>query len=144
METSVHSNDSINSIFGSIGEEFKSQSVDSEIANDCYVIIDEFHANMREHVAPKVGGFHWSLNVNAKKQCVVMTFNYPGPCFDPTQEVDIAYQPISTRRVGGLGLLIMASLSDDISYRYHKGVNTLVVQRCNTEIDIPQENDPCR
>ncbi|PCM44268.1 ATP-binding protein [Marinobacter sp. ANT_B65] len=143
MIISVSPDGPVSSVVTKVSEELRYQCVDPEVANDCYVIIDEFHANMREHVAPGLDHFKWTLNIVAQKQGVIMTFDYPGPCFDPTQNSDIAYQPIESRRIGGLGLLIMASLSDDISYSYHNGINTLVVRRYKKEIDISQEDNPC-
>jgi len=143
MIISVCPDGPVSSVVTKVSEELRDHCVDPEIANDCYVIIDEFHANMREHVAPGLDSFKWTLSVVAQKQGVVMTFDYPGPCFDPTQKPDIEYQPIESRQIGGLGLLIIASLSDEISYRYHSGINTLVVHRYKTEIDISQEDDPC-
>lgn len=102
---------------------------------DCCTIIDEFHANIREHVSRDCRNFEWYLAVACSPGGLTLTFQYYGPRFDPTRSSGIDSRPVEHRDIGGLGLAIMSSLSDNISYTYEGGMNTLTVQ-----INMPEES----
>lgn len=127
MELTVSSTDTTAGILERLGGAAGLRALSDDRASDCCVIIDEFHANMRAHVWPASPGEPWQLSVTAADGTITMAFRYRGPCFDPSQGQPVKEQPIEYRRIGGLGLAIIAELSDHMDYSYQQGLNTLTV-----------------
>lgn len=141
MTLTISTTDSVSSILTHVKKTLPESYVESDRMFDCCTIIDEFHANMRHHVAKGDEDFKWWLGVNHQGGVIKLTFQYTGPCFDPTQVRAITPQPIEHRRIGGLGLALISQLSDKIDYSYHSGVNTLSVD-VNT-VEFPKEDESC-
>ncbi|WP_420194221.1 ATP-binding protein [Marinobacter sp. GH_1] len=140
MALSIQSNETVASILQRVRDHFGATCLDNDRVNDCYTIIDEFHANIKEHVATKLDTCQWFLEVVCEDGKVMLEFDYPGPRFDPTKASPVADQPIETRPVGGLGLAIMSQLSDEMNYCYQNGTNKLTVTLDTT---TPREDDSC-
>lgn len=141
MTLAISPDDSVSSILAYVRTALPKEYVDSERMFDCCTIIDEFHANMREHVAGQIDDFKWWLGVSHHGGVIKLRFQYVGPCFDPTHAVSIIDQSIEFRRIGGLGLALISQLSDKLDYTYSSGVNTLSVE-INTA-EFPKEDEPC-
>lgn len=127
MKITIRPQDTTASILQRVQEQCPMVGRHEERFIDCCTIIDEFHANMLEHVAPKCHDFEWHLSVTCSDRGITLVFQYHGPCFDPTQSPDIEPQPIELRRIGGLGLAIISQLSDSMDYVYENGLNTLTI-----------------
>ncbi|BEH15239.1 MAG: hypothetical protein CL583_07555 [Alteromonadaceae bacterium] len=140
MTLTIKTQDSVSSIFNAVRDALPPALYDSDSVYDCFTIIDEFHANIREHVASKESEFKWWLTLECRNGAIEMTFQYGGPCFDPTQIGTVIHQPIESRRIGGLGLTLITQLSDKIDYTYKNGLNTLCVVVKATKDS--KENDP--
>ena len=141
MTHTIKANDSVSSIISAVNNELPKACSDSDRVYDCYTIIDVFHANMREHVAPKDPDFQWWLTVSFHQPTIRLRFEYGGPCFDPTQVPRVEQQAIEFRPIGGLGLTLITQLSDKIDYTYQSGLNTLTVEV--NIIENSKEEDTC-
>ncbi|KPQ29145.1 MAG: Anti-sigma regulatory factor (Ser/Thr protein kinase) [Marinobacter excellens HL-55] len=141
MTLAISPDDSVSSILTYFRTILPEEYSDSERMYDCCTIIDEFHANMREHVAGQDDDFKWWLGVSHQGGVIRLSFQYAGPCFDPTQAQSIVDQSIEFRRIGGLGLALISQLSDKLDYTYNSGFNTLLVEVNTT--GFPKEDEAC-
>src|SRR5690554_4620370 len=136
MALSIQSTETIASILQRVRDHFGATCLDNDRVNDCYTIIDEFHANIKEHVATKLDTCQWFLEVVCEDGRVKLEFEYTGPEFDSSQAKPLSDQPLETRPIGGLGLAIMSQLSDEMNYSYQDGTNRLTVALDTT---LPRE-----
>lgn len=127
MKITIRPSDTTASILERLWPGSVSKDPDSEWFIKCCTIIDEIHANLRDHVAPLFPDFACSLSVAVSGGGITLQFQYPGPRFDPTNQPDINIRPIENRGVGGLGLLIVSQLCDRMDYAHDKGLNTLTL-----------------
>ncbi|MDX5439056.1 MAG: ATP-binding protein [Alteromonadaceae bacterium] len=140
MALSIQSTETIASILQKVRDRYGEHCLDNDRVSDCYTIIDEFHANIKEHVATKNDSCQWFLEIVCDDGKVQLEFEYAGPGFDPTQSNPPGEQPVEARPIGGLGLAIMSQLSDEMNYRYENGTNKLTVALDTT---LPREDNPC-
>lgn len=140
MALFIQSNETVASILQRIRDHYGSQCLDNDRVNECYTIIDEFHSNVREHVATKRDSCQWHLEIMCNDGIMHLEFEYAGPYFDPTKAGPVYEQPLETRPIGGLGLAIVAQLSDEMNYCYRDGVNKLTVTLDTTS---SREDDTC-
>ena len=140
MALSIRSTETIASILQRVRDHYGAQCLDNDRVSDCYTIIDEFHANMKAHVATKIGSCQWFLGIVCDDGKVKLEFEYAGPGFDPTRAKPLSDQPVEARPIGGLGLAIMSQLSDEMIYNYQDGTNRLTVALDTT---LPREDNPC-
>lgn len=141
MTLTITTEDRVASIIEAVKKRLPLGCHDSDAMYDCCTIIDEFHSNMREHVAPDNDGVSWWLTVAYRSGVICLCFQYKGEPFDPTEVADAEPLPIEDRPIGGLGLSLISELSDKIDYTYRNGMNTLHVEVGT--IGIPKEEDPC-
>lgn len=141
MTLAIKANDSLASIISRVRDRLPTVFFDGKRLRDCYTIIDEFHANIREHVAPQDPGFQWWLTVSFRQSTVILRFEYVGPCFDPTQVPEMEPQAIELRPIGGLGLTLINQLSEKTQYSYQNGLNSLTVEVAITADS--EEDDKC-
>ncbi|MBN7771264.1 ATP-binding protein [Marinobacter daepoensis] len=141
MTLTITTEDRVASIIEAVKNRLPSDCHDSDVMYDCCTIIDEFHSNMREHVAPDKHSVSWRLTVAYRSGVICLCFQYKGERFDPTGADEVEPLPIEDRSIGGLGLSLISELSDKIDYTYRNGMNTLNVEVGT--IGIPKEDDPC-
>ncbi|MBE0486781.1 ATP-binding protein [Marinobacter sp.] len=140
MALSIQSSETVASILQKIRDHYGALCLDNDRVNECYTIIDEFHSNIRAHVATKNDHCQWSLEIVCHDGIMQLEFEYAGPGFDPTRVGPVSDQPVESRPIGGLGLNIMAQLSDDMNYCYQDGVNKLTITLDTTS---SREDDTC-
>lgn len=141
MTLTIKASDSVSSIINAVNDMLPSDCSNSDRVYDCYTIIDEVHANMREHVAQRDADFKWWLTVSFHQPAVCLRFEYGGPYFDPTKPLKVEPRAIEFRPIGGLGLNLISQLSDKIDYTYQSGLNTLTVEV--NIIENSKEEDTC-
>lgn len=93
------------------------------------VVIDEVFSNIAKYAYPEGGGDATVLveSVNAPSG-MTMTFIDHGLYYDPLQKEDPDITlGINERQVGGLGVLMIKKLMDDIRYEYKDGQNRLTI-----------------
>ncbi|MEQ9547811.1 MAG: ATP-binding protein [Marinobacter sp.] len=101
-----------------------------EVAHECQIIVDEFMANMKFHVLPHAPDINWVLELDKSDSDVTIKFRYSGEKFDPTPATtSVNQRPIEQREIGGLGLVLISSLSDEQHYHYHDGVNEWTIKK---------------
>lgn len=122
MKLTVHPDDSVSKVLAATTNALN--GAPDEVINECQIIVDEFMANMRLHVFPHAAGIDWTLELDKTVSGVTIRFRYVGDKFDPTPASGpVRQRPIEQRDIGGLGLVLISSLSDDQYYNYHDGMN---------------------
>ena len=96
------------------------------------LVLEELALNVMTH--GRVGGArHLDIVITSGPEAITLELADDGPRFDPLQEAPDfdPDQPIEERRIGGVGVHLVRTLVDDVSYRYEDGRNrlTLVMPR---------------
>lgn len=129
MKVTVGPDDDIESILLKVTSELLSIGATEEETCDCQIIIDEFYANIRNYVFSGSSRFSWALGVFLEQDGVCFVIEYEGPYFHPSPSEHISYKPVESRPVGGVGLMLVSELSDELSFRYENGVNIITIKK---------------
>jgi serine/threonine-protein kinase RsbW len=96
------------------------------------LVLEELALNVMTH-GRDGGARHLDIILTAAPDAIRVELADDGPQFDPLQEAPEFNPglPIDERRVGGVGVHLVRTLVDDVSYRYQDGRNrlTLVLPR---------------
>ena len=96
------------------------------------VAIDEIFSNIA-HYAYQKGTGTATVTVDTEKDppCVVITFADQGVPYDPLaqERPDVTRLPKAVRPIGGLGLIMVKKIMDDVSYEYRDGQNILTIRK---------------
>lgn len=96
------------------------------------LVLEELALNVMTH-GRDGGARHLDVIVGSTPKAITVELLDDGPRFDPLQEAPEfdADLSIDERRVGGVGVHLVRTLVDDVSYRYEEGRNrlTLVLPR---------------
>ena len=101
----------------------------TKAAHDLRLASEEVLVNIASYAFPDGGGrlaVVWQDDPATKT--VQVRFEDSGTPFDPLQtpEPDLDV-PIAERAVGGLGIMMVRTLMDDVQYSYAEGKNTLTI-----------------
>ncbi len=93
--------------------------------------IDELFANIANYAyAPGTGDAVVGYEYDEKERTVSVTFTDSGVPFDPLQNPDPDISlPAEERQIGGLGIMMVKKVMDDIVYRYENGKNILTIRK---------------
>ena len=128
MIFTVHANDSVSDVLGVTTTAL--HGLPDEVTHECLIIVDEFMANMTHHVYPPAGDMDWTLKLDKTSSGVTMKFRYAGAKFDPFEAAKaVTDRPIEQRSIGGLGLVLISSLSDEQHYHHHDGMNEWTIKK---------------
>lgn len=128
MKLTVSANDSVSDVLSET--EAALNGVAEDIIHECQIIIDEFMANMKHHVFPATPATEWTLELEKTQTGVTIKFRYAGEKFDPASACGyVADCPIERRNIGGLGLILIYSLSDDQHFNYLNGMNEWTIKK---------------
>lgn len=128
MRITVGRDDSVSAVLAAATDAL--EGVPPEVTHECEIIVDEFMANMKYHVFPVDSAARWTLELAATDSDVTIIFCYAGEKFDPTPtSTYIEERPIEQRDIGGLGLVLISSLSDEQIYNYHDGMNEWTIRK---------------
>ena len=95
------------------------------------IAVDEVFSNIVRHSDARKGDtVTMILHAEAEERTVEITFMDGSPRFDPLSaaEPDLT-APARKRAVGGLGLLMLKRMMDDVSYKYEDGMNILTIRK---------------
>lgn len=96
--------------------------------HDMYVALDEILSNKVKHRRPRGG--RMSLDLALSGDALRATVRDNGPAFDPLSAPRPRTDtPLLERPIGGLGLLFVAELMDDVSYERQGEMNCVVLTR---------------
>ncbi len=96
------------------------------------VAVDELFGNIALYAyGPETGTATVRAETEEAPPTLILTFMDRGMPFDPlaNQRPDTTALPAKERPIGGLGLLLVRGIMDDIAYRYEDGMNVLTVRK---------------
>lgn len=129
MKIIIGPDDGIENIIAKLTGELLKYGASEEDTNECQIIIDEFYANIRSYVFPGSLNPFWTLSIFLGHGSVSFIIEYEGPYFHSEPPEPMAYRPVEARPTGGLGLLLVSELSDELSFRYENGINVITVKK---------------
>lgn len=110
-----------------LGEEL---SLSAETTMNINLALEEAVANIIMYAYPSQEQHNILLRVTSTKKQLIFLLTDKGASFDPTQveEVDITL-PIEERPVGGLGIFLIRSIMNEISYQRIDNENQLIMKK---------------
>lgn len=110
-----------------LGEEL---SLSAETTMNINLALEEAVANIIMYAYPSEEQHSILLRVTATEKQLIFLLTDKGASFDPTQvdEVDITL-PIEERPVGGLGIFLIRSIMNEISYQRIDNENQLIMKK---------------
>jgi sigma-B regulation protein RsbU (phosphoserine phosphatase) len=107
----------------------RARGVPLEIVHDCALVAEEVLANIVEHAYAGQPG-QASVEVRLLADEIRLRFEDTGPPFNPLDQPQPDLDaPLTARRVGGLGILLIRHLVDTCEYVREGGVNVLTATR---------------
>jgi serine/threonine-protein kinase RsbW len=90
---------------------------------------EEVIVNIINYAYPQEAG-NLEVDYNSEPGQIILTFIDGGQAFNPLKgpEVDITL-PIEEREIGGLGILMVKNLMDDVRYEYKEKKNYLTIAK---------------
>lgn len=110
-----------------LGEEL---SLSAETTMNINLALEEAVANIIMYAYPSEEQHSILLRVTATEKQLIFLLTDKGASFDPTQvdDVDITL-PIEERPVGGLGIFLIRSIMNEISYQRIDNENQLIMKK---------------
>lgn len=110
-----------------LGEEL---SLSAETTMNINLALEEAIANIIMYAYPPQEQHSILLRVTSTKKQLIFLLTDKGASFDPTQveEVDITL-PIEERPIGGLGIFLIRSIMNEISYQRIDNENQLIMKK---------------
>jgi anti-sigma regulatory factor (Ser/Thr protein kinase) len=108
----------------------KGARINDEDLHDVHLILDELVINVIKYAFRDAKAHTFDVRIELDGRRITMTVEDDGREFDPTKAPvpDLAV-PIDERPVGGLGLHIVRTLADSLTYRRSGGRNIITVTR---------------
>lgn len=120
---------SLDSIVSYVHEFVEARGLDSELAFDLDLIVEELFTNLVKYEHNARNDILIGLDSDAERVTLVLRdFDVDG--FDLTQAgpVDVG-APLTERRRGGLGIHFVKTIADDVRYEYENRISTITVTK---------------
>jgi anti-sigma regulatory factor (Ser/Thr protein kinase) len=120
--------DHIDEAYEFIEGELEAEGVDRRDILMLHMIVDEIFSNIANYAYEGTDGKVWISYKKSKDKAAIITFKDEGRPYNPLQEEnpDITL-PADKRRIGGLGVFMVKSTVDEISYENVDGMNVLTL-----------------
>ena len=116
------------SLFAAIDEALTRAGVDRALADDVRLVSEEIVCNAIDHGCPPGNAHEVTVDIAISHDRIALCFRDDGIAFDPlSQPPPDLDADISVRNIGGLGIHLIRTLADDISYRRESHHNVLRV-----------------
>ena len=121
--------ENLHSVFDRLTEELKQLDCGDRTINQCKLCAEEIFMNVASYAYnPETGKVRITLEDvrNSDERRLVFTFSDKGTPYDPlsAKDPDINAE-LEDREIGGLGVFLVKSTMDDVSYKYTDGQNVL-------------------
>lgn len=95
------------------------------------ISVEEVFVNIASYAYPqKAGSVRIDADVGGDPLTITLTFSDDGIPFDPLKKPDADTSPEAlAARVGGLGILMVKRMMDDVTYTRDKGRNVLTLRK---------------
>ena len=120
--------DQLSELIRFLSEFAKSNGFSEERLSKIHLVAEEALVNIFKYAYPKTEGrVQVSVDMDDRGRCVI-EFSDTGPPFDPlsAHEPDLTLE-VAERNIGGLGILFIRKMSDDVQYRRQGDRNILTL-----------------
>lgn len=94
------------------------------------LVIEEIVVNVCNYAYPEGVEGHLDIELDATDSIVTLTFTDSGTPFNPLEKEDPdTTLALEKRPIGGLGILLVKKMMDDVAYRYENGHNILTLTK---------------
>ena len=103
-------------------------ALSKKIENQLNLILEELYANSVNYAFSKVAKPIVKIDISLSQGELKFIYQDNGPAFNPlvNQMPDLELT-LEDRPIGGLGILLVKTLTDDVSYQYQDGFNQIVM-----------------
>ena len=110
------------------GEFATARGIPEDLKNKMYVIFDDLLNNVISYAYPDGGAHDIEVRAQHRDNRLIVTIADDGIPFNPLlRSVPDTSMPLEDRRVGGLGILLVRQLADDMSYQRRIDKNELTL-----------------
>ena len=125
--------ENLHQIFDFLTTELQKIGCEKKMIRQCKLCAEEIFMNISSYAYhPETGLVHITMDVVGKPYPVKLIFSFSdsGKPFDPlSKEAPDIDAPLDERPVGGLGIFLVTTTMDDVSYEYKDGRNILTVEK---------------
>lgn len=120
--------DSLDAIFGFIGEFLRAERLDGQHAFELDLIAEELFTNMVKYGG---GAEPIAMSLSREGDTVILVLrDFDGTPYDVTRPRTLpADAPLSERRAGGMGLHLVQRMADGLDYRHDGRTGTITVRK---------------
>jgi len=126
MEKSFPKNvSSLEEVFEYVGEFARVQRLDHELVQSLNLVVEEIFVNLVKYNDESKNDVLIGLEIEDNVLSISLV-DFDVQPFDVTQDraVDID-KPLHERKAGGLGLYLVKTIMDDLTYEYANGISTI-------------------
>lgn len=99
--------------------------------------VEECVVNVVDYAYPEDTQGDIMVDVEANEGCLSFSVSDQGVAFDPTKKGDVdTTLPAEERQIGGLGIFLIKSIMDDVSYERSEGRNVLTMKKYYKPIKV--------
>jgi anti-sigma regulatory factor (Ser/Thr protein kinase) len=121
--------DNFEQSIGFIEAQMNSAGVDDRAMTKVLTAAEEIIVNIIHYAYPGNPG-DFVIEVDDQSDQIVLTFTDSGKPFDPLKKPDADTTLLAhEREIGGLGILMVKKLMDDVQYDYREGKNILTIMK---------------
>jgi len=116
---------SLETIFGYVGEFARMKNLDHDLVQSLNLAVEEIFVNLVKYNNESRNDVLIGLEIEDDVLCISMV-DSDVHSFDITQDraIDI-HKPLHERKAGGLGLHLVKSIMDDLTYKHVDGTSTI-------------------
>ena len=121
--------DRLYDVLAFVGEAMRGAGIDETSQNNINIAVEEIFVNIANYAYPDgEGGV--TVRLSAGSGQFTARFIDRGTRYDPLAKPDPDTSlPAMERDIGGLGILMVKKLMDQVEYRYEDGMNILTLQK---------------
>ena len=125
--------ENLHKVFEFVTGELEKIGCQKKIIRQCKLCAEEIFMNISSYAYnPEVGSVHVTMEAVGSPYPVKIVFSFSdsGRPFDPlsNEEPDVD-APLDERPIGGLGIFLVTTTMDGVSYEYKDGRNILTVEK---------------
>ena len=123
--------DNLDIVLQFVDEVLKDMNCSPKIQMQIDLAVEEVFVNIANYAyQPETGNAAVRVETDPERSGIVITFTDSGKPYNPLarEDPDVTL-PIGQRKIGGLGIYLVKSKMDHVSYEYRDGMNVLTIEK---------------